>query len=389
MPSARRPAARPAPGRPRSAGACHTPASGDTILRRVAGGTVEPEPAYRWVGIDDFALRKGHVYGTILIGLERSRVVDLFDGRDGAAVRAWLRAHPGIEVVTLDRGSAYAKAAGAAAPWHLLKNLREAVERLFERYAAAVRAALTPARRRPFRPRRRTRSGPASRSRRHPRRPTPRVGRRGSRTTAGRTNCTARGTRTGRSPGTCGCPAPSPAGTCGPRSTPTGGPGECTRRGRTGSPPTSSTAGWPRRGSGGCGRTPPLRLLRPAVGAAVVVRVPPPAERSAGERDRLARRRRPAGRPRPGREVRRDGPSVILCPAKRLAGPGGRLEVRGTPRVRRRRLRSDEPAVAAALTEAWSNRPVEGQVNRLKTIKRQTYGRAGLPLLRARVRAKP
>ena len=49
-------------------------------------------------------------------------------------------------------------------------------------------------------------------------------------------------------------------------------------------------------------------------------------------------------------------------------------------------LRLDEAAVRAALTTAWNNGPVEGQVNRLKTIKRQMYGRAGLALLRARVR---
>jgi len=49
-------------------------------------------------------------------------------------------------------------------------------------------------------------------------------------------------------------------------------------------------------------------------------------------------------------------------------------------------LRLDEAAVAAALTENWSNGPVEGQVNRLKLIKRSMYGRAGWELLRARVR---
>jgi transposase len=49
-------------------------------------------------------------------------------------------------------------------------------------------------------------------------------------------------------------------------------------------------------------------------------------------------------------------------------------------------LRQDEAAVAAALTTPWSNGPVEGQVNRLKTLKRQMYGRAGFQLLRARVR---
>jgi transposase len=49
-------------------------------------------------------------------------------------------------------------------------------------------------------------------------------------------------------------------------------------------------------------------------------------------------------------------------------------------------LRLDEAAVAAAMTERWSNGPVEGRVNRLKTIKRQMYGRAGFELLRTRVR---
>lgn len=51
-------------------------------------------------------------------------------------------------------------------------------------------------------------------------------------------------------------------------------------------------------------------------------------------------------------------------------------------------LREDESAVAAALTKPWSNGQVEGQVNRLKTIKRSMYGRAGWRLLRARVKRK-
>ena len=48
-------------------------------------------------------------------------------------------------------------------------------------------------------------------------------------------------------------------------------------------------------------------------------------------------------------------------------------------------IRRDEAAVHAAVTEPWSNGPVEGHVNRLKAIKRQMYGRAGFVLLRARV----
>ena len=64
-----------------------------------------------------------------------------------------------------------------------------------------------------------------------------------------------------------------------------------------------------------------------------------------------------------------------------------RGETAQSPELRRfaEGIRSDEAAVHAAVTEAWSNGPVEGHVNRLKTIKRQMYGRAGFVLLRARV----
>ena len=126
------------------------PISGDTILRRVKAVPTEPEASYRFVGIDDFALRKGHTYGTILVDLQRGRVIDLFDGRDGAPVAAWLTLHPGIGVITRDRWAAYANACSAAAPkatqvadrFHLVGNIRELVERLFEQHASALDAAL-------------------------------------------------------------------------------------------------------------------------------------------------------------------------------------------------------------------------------------------------------
>jgi transposase len=64
-----------------------------------------------------------------------------------------------------------------------------------------------------------------------------------------------------------------------------------------------------------------------------------------------------------------------------------RAESSACPEVRRfaEGIRRDEAPVHAAMTEAWSNGPVEGQVNRLKAIKRQMFGRAGFALLRARV----
>lgn len=126
------------------------PVSGDTLIRRVKASPREPEAPVRCLGIDDFAFRKGHDHGTILIDLERGRVIDLLKSREPADVEAWLKAHPGLEVITRDRASAYANAASSGAPdakqvadrWHLLKNVREAVERLLGRSHKAVRACL-------------------------------------------------------------------------------------------------------------------------------------------------------------------------------------------------------------------------------------------------------
>jgi len=128
------------------------PTSGDTILRRVKATPAEPEMSYRFIGIDDFALRKGHTYGTILVDLQRGRVIDLFDGRDGVPVATWLGLHPGVEVITRDRWAPYANACSAGAPqatqvadrFHLIGNIRELVERLFEQHASALDTVLEP-----------------------------------------------------------------------------------------------------------------------------------------------------------------------------------------------------------------------------------------------------
>src|SRR5207248_3783346 len=126
------------------------PTSPDTLLRRVKQLGDVPGPPPRVVGVDDWAWRKGHRYGTILVDLERGDVVDLLPDRDANTVAAWLKARPGIEVVSRDRSSTYAQAATEGASqaaqvadrWHLLKNLREAVERLFERHSSVVAEAV-------------------------------------------------------------------------------------------------------------------------------------------------------------------------------------------------------------------------------------------------------
>ena len=124
--------------------------SPDTLLRRVKRLKNEPAGPPRVVGIDDWAWRKGQRYGTIVVDLERSDVIDLLPDRDAETVAAWLKAHPGVEVVSRDRSATYAQAATEGASqaeqvadrWHLLKNLREAVERVLERHSAVVDAAL-------------------------------------------------------------------------------------------------------------------------------------------------------------------------------------------------------------------------------------------------------
>jgi transposase len=122
--------------------------SRNTLLRLLRRQPAPLFPTPRVLGVDDFALRKRHTYGTILVDLERRQPVALLPERTAEPVAQWLREHPGVEVIARDRASAYAEGARQGAPgatqvadrFHVLQNLREALDQVFSTYSHVLDA---------------------------------------------------------------------------------------------------------------------------------------------------------------------------------------------------------------------------------------------------------
>jgi transposase len=126
--------------------------SPDTLLRLIRAQPEEQAPTPRVLGVDDFSFCRRKSYGTILIDLERRIPIEILPDREAETRKKWLKAHPGVKIISRDRGGPYAEGAKLGAPdaqqvadrWHLLANLSEALKPFFNRKQAQLKALVQP-----------------------------------------------------------------------------------------------------------------------------------------------------------------------------------------------------------------------------------------------------
>jgi transposase len=406
------------------------PTSPDTLLRRVKAAPLPAYPTPRVLGVDDFAFRKGTTYGTILIDLERRRTIDLLADRTAETLAEWLRRHPGVQVVSRDRASAYAQAAATAAPdatqvadrFHLLMNVRDAAERVLARHTTVIRDTLraadeatpspteapppSPAPPRPPSPRQQAVAGRRERRRQryeearrmhdegHSLRAIARALRMSSKTVIRylRSECVP-DWRPGRT-------APSGLDRYREFIDRRVGEGCCNARvlhrqlialGYAGGYDPVRRAIRRRTDRDGRSRASgPIRVRTeiPTARRLSFEVVRRPSERKEQAARWVGRLRVAGGGVQTTIELtERFGELVRGRSAQGLGAWLEQAEASGLPEFcgLARSIRQDEAAVRAGLSEPWSNGPVEGRIGRLKLIKRSMYGRAGFALLKARV----
>lgn len=126
------------------------PVSPDTLLRTIRNARVPASPTPQALGVDDWAYCRGRRYGTLICDLERHRPMDMLDDREAETLAAWLRAHPGVRIITRDRAHFYKEGVSAGAPqaaqvtdrFHLMRNLRNVLFKILERRHRDVAVAI-------------------------------------------------------------------------------------------------------------------------------------------------------------------------------------------------------------------------------------------------------
>ncbi|MEV2242806.1 ISL3 family transposase [Micromonospora sp. NPDC049891] len=389
--------------------------SRSTLIRMIRR-MPDPSPVTPTVlGVDDFARRRGHRYATVLLDMHTRRPIDVLPDRTADTLAAWLRDHPGVQIICRDRGGSYAEGARKGAPdaiqvadrWHLLKNLSDTVEKVIRGHRRCLRnhdeptSALVAPADEPVRTGRRA----ANTRQRHAAVHALRAEGLSISATARRLDMNVRTARKYAHATTAetliGPNAASRPSILAPfhpylRQRLTDGVhqtavlhAEILARGYQGS--LRVLRDW-------------LAINRTRPTPSTAVRVP-------------SARRITAWIMRPGHKLTDDDRADLTdarhrCPdldtvaglargfaaLVRHQGTGQHLDAwinrarhAGYPEIRgfAAGLASDRDAVVAGLTQPWSSGPVEGQVNRIKTIKRQMYGRANLDLLRKRVLTTP
>jgi transposase len=123
-----------------------------TLLRHLMHLPAPRTQAVRVLGLDDFAWKKRFTYGTILVDLERRKIIDVLADRESATVEVWLKKHPEIELVVRDRGKDFTKAATVGAPqaqqvvdrFHVVKNLAEMLQEILGHCRVEIRQGEAP-----------------------------------------------------------------------------------------------------------------------------------------------------------------------------------------------------------------------------------------------------
>ncbi|MEM8831569.1 MAG: ISL3 family transposase [Cyanobacteria bacterium P01_G01_bin.19] len=122
---------------------------GSTLLNQLHPLSLPTPKTPKILGVDDFALRKGKTYGTILVNLETNQPIGLLPDRKAETLTAWLEKHPGIEVLSRDRSKTYKSAMTKGAPeavqvadrFHLVKNLGDSLNLALNSYRVELKAA--------------------------------------------------------------------------------------------------------------------------------------------------------------------------------------------------------------------------------------------------------